>query len=246
MSIDSEKDLKALEKIGKVVSMARDEMIKHLRPGISTKELDKVGEKVLASYGARSAPMYEYHFPGYTCISVNDEVAHGIPGTRIIKNGDIVNVDVSAELDGYFADTGASVVIGTDKLKDALCECSKNALLKSIGKAKAGAKINQIGRTIHNEAKQNGFTVIRNLTGHGIGRRLHEEPSHILNYFEAWDNQILSSGLVLAIETFISSGAEYVIEDRNGWTLKTSDGSIVAQFEHTVVVMDNKPIILTA
>jgi len=199
------------------------------------------------SFGARSAPKYEYNFPGYTCISVNDEVAHGIPGKRILKQGDIVNIDVSAELDGYFADTGASIVLDNlDKLKNSLCECSNKALLNGISKARTGAKINQIGKTIFNQAKSNGFTVIRNLTGHGIGRKLHEKPSHILNYFDIWDNQVLNTGLVLAMETFISTGAEYVVEDIDGWTLKTPDKSIVAQFEHTIIVMENEPIILTA
>lgn len=247
MSIDSEKDFKKLEKIGKIVSAAREEMLKYARPGISTKELDVIGQKVLSSYGARSAPMYEYNFPGFTCISINEEAAHGIPGARILKHGDVVNVDVSAELDGYFADTGATIVLdSTDTRKNMLCECSKNALLKAIAKARAGTKINQIGKAIYKEAKGNGFTVIKNLAGHGIGRRLHEEPSHILNYFDRWDNQILSSGLVLAIETFVSTGAEYVIQDKDGWTLKTPDKSFVAQFEHTIIVMDNQPIILTA
>jgi methionyl aminopeptidase len=247
MSIGSEEDLKALKKIGKIVSIAREEMIKAVKPGISTKELDEIGRRVLSGYGARSAPQYEYNFPGFTCISVNDEVAHGIPGDRILKRGDIVNVDVSAELDGYFADTGMSVVVSdADELKQTLCACSKNALFKAIQKAKAGTRINQIGRAIYNESRRNGFTVIKNLTGHGIGRRLHEEPHHILNYFELWDNQILNSGLVLAVETFVSTGAEYVLEDGNGWTLKTPDGSIVAQFEHTIVVTDKDPVILTA
>lgn len=247
MSIDSEKDLIALQKIGKIVSMARDEMIKAVKPGISTKELDMIGEKVLSSCGAKSAPKFEYNFPGYTCISVNNEAAHGIPGPRILSSNDIVNIDVSAELDGYFADTGATVVLdNSNLLKRSLCDCSKAALSKGIGKARAGIRINQIGKAIYNQAKDNGFTVIRNLTGHGIGRRLHEEPAHILNYYDVRDNQILRAGLVLAIETFISTGAEYVIEDRNGWTLKTPDRSMVAQFEHTVIVTENEPIIITA
>jgi len=247
LTISSEKDLKALQKIGEIVSITREEMIKAAKPGLSTKELDRIGEKVLSSYGARSAPKFEYNFPGYTCISINDEAAHGIPDSRILKQGDIVNIDVSAELDGYFADTGATVVLSEyDNFRKKLCDCSKVALFKGIKKAKAGLKINQIGKAIYNQAKSNEFTVIKNLTGHGIGRRLHEEPSYILNYFDMWDNQILTAGLVLAIETFISTGAEYVIEDRNGWTLKTPDKSVVAQFEHTVVVTDNEPIILTA
>ncbi len=247
MCIDFDKDLKALVKIGKIVSIAREEMIKCVKIGMTTKELDIIGRKVLTSFGARSAPKYEYKFPGYTCISVNHEAAHGIPGSRILKQGDSVNIDVSAELNGYFADTGATVVLSDqEKLKKLLCECSKNALFKGIGKARAGVRINQIGKAIYNESKSSGFTVIKNLTGHGIGRRLHEEPAHILNYFDVRDNKILTRGLVLAIESFVSTGAEFVIKDKNGWTLKTPDRSLVAQFEHTVVVTDGNPIILTA
>ena len=247
MSIDSEKDLQALIKIGKIVAIAREEMLKSMKPGMTTKELDRIGQRVLAGYGARSAPRYQYKFPGYTCISVNDEAAHGIPGHRVLRPGDSINIDVSAELNGYFADTGATVILNDqDELKNKLCVCSKNALYKGIDNARTGAKLNQIGKAIYNEAKNSGFTVIRNLTGHGIGRKLHEEPTHILNYFDERDNQILTTGLVLAIETFISTGAEFVIQDKSGWTLKTPDRSLVAQFEHTVVVTDNEPIILTA
>ncbi len=247
MSIENENDIKALEKIGKIVSIAREEMIKAIRPGITTKELDRIGEKVLSDYGAHSAPKCEYNFPGCTCISINDEVAHGIPGPRVLKDGDVINVDVSAELGGYFSDTGATVVIGNGtELKQLLCECSKSALYKGIEKAKSGVKINQIGRAIYNESQSKGFTVIKNLTGHGIGRKLHEEPSYILNYYDKKDNKILTSGMVLAVETFVSTGAEYVIEDLDGWTLKTPDGSIVAQCEHTIIVTENEPFILTA
>lgn len=246
MSIGSEKDLLALQNIGKIVGTVREAMIKAIRPGISTKELDELAGQKLADFGARSAPKYEYYFPGHTCISVNDEAAHGIPGRRKLKEGDTVNIDVSAERGGYFADTGASVVVGSaEEIKHKLCECSRNALFKAIQQAKAGAKINRIGKAIASESYNSGFKVIKNLTGHGIGRRLHEEPLNILNYFERWDNQILNAGLVLAIETFVSTGAEYVREEADGWTLKTPDKSLVAQFEHTIVVTEGEPIILT-
>ncbi len=247
MSIDSEKDLIALRKIGKIVALAREEMIKAVRPGITTAELDDIGERVLSKYGAKSAPKYECDFPGTTCISLNDVAAHGIPSSRAVKEGDTVNIDVSAELDGHFGDTGATIPVGAvSSMKKNLIECSKSALNKAIEKAKAGTKINQIGRVIHSEAKKYGFTVIKNLAGHGIGKRLHEEPYDILNYCNRLDKRILTDGIVLAIETFISTGSEYALEENDGWTLKTPDGSFVAQFEHTIVVTRNKPIILTA
>jgi methionyl aminopeptidase len=237
MTIGSEQDLAALKRIGRIVALTRDEMVRAVRPGISTLQLDKVGETVLLSHGANSAPRHEYDFPGSTCISVNDEVAHGIPGGRVLKTGDLVNIDVSAELDGYFADTGATVVIGDPSdLKSRLCECSRNALKQGMAKARAGSKLNQIGRAIENEAKANGFVVIRNLTGHGIGRRLHEAPDCIPNYFEKRDNRLIKSGMVLAIETFISSGAEYTIEDSDGWTLRTPDRSLILERQVQVIV----------
>ncbi|KPU43301.1 methionine aminopeptidase 2 [Oxobacter pfennigii] len=247
MTIGSQQDLVALKNIGSIVAEAREEMLMAVKPGITTKELDMIGLKVLSRYGAVSAPKHEYNFPGVTCISINDEVAHGIPGSKVIEEGDMVNVDVSAVLNGYFADTGASVVVEpASSIKNKLCECSLSALHKGIGKAKAGTKINQIGRAIYNEARSKGFTVIRNLTGHGIGRKLHEAPDYILNYCDILDTRILNDGLVLAIETFVSSGADRIIEDKNGWTYRTPDKSLVAQFEHTVVVTKGEPVVLTA
>lgn len=247
MTIESEEELLGLQRIGRIVALTREEIVKAVRPGISTGELDEVGEKALSRHGANSAPRCEYSFPGATCISINEEVAHGIPGKRVIKSGDIVNIDVSAELDGFFADTGATVIAGTPgEAQVRLCECSLNALRQGITKARAGTRINQIGRAIYREAISNGFTVIKNLTGHGTGRRLHEEPEGILNYFDKRDSRLLKSGMVLAIESFVSTGAEYVIEASNGWTLKTPDRSLVAQYEHTIVVTKNAPVILTA
>lgn len=246
MTINSQTDLDGLMRIGRIVAHARDEMIRTVKPGITTKELDDIAHRILADHGAKSAPKHEYGFPGETCISINDEVAHGIPGSRAVASGDNVNIDVSAVMNGYYADTGATVVAGeASGAKKALLDCSITALLKAIAKARAGTRLNQIGRTIWNHAKGNGYTVLRDLCGHGIGRRLHEEPD-VLNYFEVRDNRILNDGLVLAIETFVSTGAEHVVEERNGWTLRTPDHSIVAQFEHTVVVTCGEPIIVTA
>lgn len=247
MIITSEKDLEALKKIGKIVALTREEMIKHIKPGITTAELDSIGEKVLLEHGAKSAPRHEYNFPGATCISINDIAAHGIPGDRVIKEGDLVNIDISAELDGYFADTGISIPVEpVSSLAKKLCECSKSAFYKAMEKARPGSKINQLGRAIHNEARNNGFTVIKDLTGHGIGRRLHEEPEYIPNFFDKSQDYLLKEGLVLAIEPFISATAEFTVQDNDGWTLRTEDGCLVVQYEHTIVVTKGEPIILTA
>jgi methionyl aminopeptidase len=247
MTIGLEMDLLALKEIGRIVALARDEMIQKIKPGITTMELDIIGEVVLSKYGAKSAPKWEYNFPGATCISLNDVVAHGIPSSKVINEGDIVNIDVSAQLDGYFADTGATIPVGKVSLiKSNLIECSKIALNKAISKAKSGTKISQIGRTIDYKARKHGFTVIKNLAGNGIGRRLHEEPHDILNYYDKYDNRLLTNGIVLALESFISTGAEFVIEENDGWILRAPDKSFVARFEHTIIITKNEPIIITA
>ncbi len=246
MIISSNGDLLALKKIGKIVAEIRDKMIESIKPGMTTGELDEIAGRMLDKYGAKSAPVSQYNFPGYTCISVNDVAAHGIPGDLVIMEGDLVNVDVSAELDGYFADTGATKLVEPGlTIKGKLLNCSKNALYKAINIVRDGVLINEIGREIEAEAKSQGFNIIRNLTGHGIGKKLHENPKHIYNYYAPRHKEVLTKGLVLAVETFISTGAEYVKTQDDGWTLKTLDGSYVAQFEHTIVVTEDEPIILT-
>lgn len=248
MTIGSENDLIALRRIGKIVAIARETMLDHVRAGVTTAELDAIGKEVLERNGAIPAPSKEYGFPGTTCISINHVVAHGIPGEYVLKAGDVVNIDVSAALDGYYADTGSTAIVkpGGSALKEKLCACSLRALHKGIGKARAGARLSGIGRTIQQEARSDGFTVIRNLTGHGIGRKLHEEPEFILNYYDPRDTRLLTNGLVLAVETFVSTGAEYADEGEDGWALIAKDNSFVAQYEHTIVVTKNEPIILTA
>ncbi|EMI9088135.1 MULTISPECIES: type I methionyl aminopeptidase [Bacillus] len=246
MIIRNEQDLEGLRKIGRIVALAREEMKKQAKPGMTTKELDLIGKKVLDEHGAISAPEKEYDFPGVTCISVNEEVAHGIPGERVLKDGDLVNVDVSAALDGYYADTGISFVLGEDEAKEKLCQAAVDAFWAAMKKVKAGSKQNQIGRAVSNFAHKNGYNVIQNLTGHGIGLSLHEAPNHILSYFDPMDNALLKDGLVIAVEPFISMKADHIIErGDDGWTFVTPDKSLVAQCEHTVVVTRGEPIILT-
>lgn len=246
MSIESEDDLIGLKRCGRVVGMTLQEMIRHVRPGITTGELDAIGEAFLRKHGARSAPRLVYNFPGATCISVNDEAAHGIPGDRVIQAGDMVNIDVSAELDGYITDTGATVPVPpVSPTLQKLMDCTKTALNSAIAMAKPGTRINEIGGVVEAQAKRCGFNVIRNLAGHGVGRHIHEEPRNILNYYDKRVRGKLTEGLVIAIEPFLSTGAEFVVDAQDGWTLKTPDGSLLAQYEHTVVVTKGKPVVLT-
>lgn len=246
MSIDSEKDLEALRKIGRVVARCLQYMQSKLEPGITTLELDALGGQFLASHGARSAPKLTYNFPGHTCISVNEEAAHGIPGSRVLKAGDLVNIDVSAELDGYFADTGGSAIIPPEsKLHLRICAAAKRALEGAMLEARAGARLNRIGHAIETEAIRNGFTVIANLGSHGVGRALHEEPGFIAGYYDKKDKRILKKNQVITIEPFISSGAREVFENGDGWTLVTNPGIFTAQYEHTIVITDGLPLIMT-
>ncbi|RKN72382.1 type I methionyl aminopeptidase [Paenibacillus ginsengarvi] len=249
MTIENEQDWEGLRRIGRIVAQVRDTMLRRIEAGMTTKQLDEIGEALLRQYGANPAPRKEYGFPGTTCISVGDVAAHGIPGSKKLRPGDIVNVDVSAELDGYYADTGATIVVAGEaadrELKLRLVASSSKALEAGMAEAKSGAKLNRIGRAIEREARASGFRVIRNLAGHGIGRKLHEEPGDITNFENKRDGRLLRNGSVLAIETFLSTGAEYVVEEEDGWTIRTPDRSLVAQFEHTVVVTKEGPVILT-
>lgn len=246
MIIKTQEELESLKVIGNIVARVRDKMVEACVVGITTKELDEMGGVWLAEFDAKSAPISEYDFPGYTCISVNEEVAHGIPGSRVIHDGDVVNIDISAVKNGFYGDTGISFVVGTGyEDKEKLCLTAKEAFEAAMSRVKAGSKLSVIGKAVHETAKRNGYNVIKNLTGHGIGLSLHEEPQHILNYFDPWDSQLLKDGMVLAIEPFISEKANHVVDTGDGWTFVTPEKNLVAQYEHTIVVTKDKPIILT-
>lgn len=246
MSIEGPEDLAALQRIGAIVAEARDTMLAEVRAGVSTAELDEVGRDVLKKHGARSAPQLAYDFPGCTCISVNDEVAHGIPKPgKVLRAGDLVNIDVSAELHGYWADTGASAPVGevAPRLRQLLW-VTREVQAEAMAQARAGAPLNTIGAVIERRAKKHGFRVIRTLGGHGVGRHIHEPP-HVSNVYERRDKTVLWEGLVMTIEPFLTTRATDVVEDADGWTLRTPDGSIGAQYEHTFVVTKGAPIVLT-
>lgn len=246
MSINSQKDLEALRKIGRIVARCLKLMQSQLEPGITTAELDTIGGDFLASHGARSAPMLSYNFPGHTCISINEEAAHGIPGPRMIKAGDLVNIDVSAELNGYFADTGGSAIVPPEsKLHLQICSVAQTALKNAMLEARAGAKLNRIGYAIETEAIKHGLTVIENIGSHGVGRALHEEPGFIPGYYDKKDRRVLRENQVITIEPFISSGAREVFDSGDGWTLRTNPGIFTAQYEHTIVITKGKPLIMT-
>jgi methionyl aminopeptidase len=245
MTIEGDEDLAGLRRVGAVVAKARDAMVAAVRPGVSTAELDAVGRDVLVAGGCRSAPKLAYGFPGWTCISVEDELAHGIPGDRVLRAGELVNVDVSAELDGYWADTGASVPVGTvSREKVALLVATRLAQRDGMEAARAGKPLSDVGRAVETRAKRHRLHVVRELGGHGVGRHIHEDP-HVHNHFVRGDRQPLHEGLVLTVEPFLTLRRAALEEADDGWTLKTTNGTVGAQFEHTFVVTNGAPIVLT-
>ena len=247
MTIETQADIDGLKRIGRIVALVLRQMLDAIEPGMTTAELDTLGAAWLREHGARSAPQLAYNFPGATCISVNEQAAHGIPGPRVVQPGDVVNIDVSAELDGYFADTGGTrVVPPSTAIKDRLCRATKLALRDAVAEARAGNKINRIGKAVQRVAKAHEFRIIKNLAGHGVGRSLHEAPESIPGYFEPRDTREFREGMVIAIEPFLSTKSTIVEEADDGWTLVGAPGNLSAQYEHTVIVTRGAPIILTA
>lgn len=246
MTIENERDIEGLRRIGRIVAIVLDEMLRAARPGMTTRELDAVGARLLDSYGARSAPRITYDFPGATCISVNEEAAHGIPGDRVLCAADVVNVDVSAELDGYFADTGGTTVLSpTNAVKTRLCHAARTALSAAMSVARAGRPLNGIGAAIEKTARLYGFRVIENLGSHGVGRALHEEPTSIAGYHNPSDRRVLNEGMVITIEPFMSTKSRIVTETDDGWTLVGAQGNLSAQFEHTLIITRGAPLVVT-
>lgn len=247
MSITNEDQMIGMQKVSEAVAYTLKKMMDYAEPGMTTKDLDEYGAQILESFGAKSAPYLTYGFPGWTCISVDNEFCHGIPtDQRILKEGDLINIDVSAELDGYWADNGGSFVIGKDiHGHQQLVEASKDILRKAIDNIKGGVRIADIGDLMETEAKKRGLKVIKNLAGHGVGRSLHEQPDELLNYRNRYDSRRFKKNSVVAIETFISTDSNIAVELKDGWTMVGNKGGYMAQHEHTIVITDGKPIILT-
>jgi methionyl aminopeptidase len=246
MSIDTPQQLEGLRAAGRVVAAALREMRRHVRPGVSTRELDRVAARVFARYGARSGPQLDYDFPGVTCISVGDEVVHGIPGPRKLRAGELVKLDVTAELNGYYADACVTVPVGRAEPRSGrLIAASQRALRRGIAAAEPGAPVSAIGRAVQAETEQSGFTVLAELTGHGIGRRIHEPPT-VHNVYRDDARDVLTDGLVITIEPMITAGRDRIHMAEDGWTVRTDDGAPAAHAEHTLVVREGGALVLTA
>ncbi|WP_018691456.1 type I methionyl aminopeptidase [Algicola sagamiensis] len=247
MIVRTDEEFVGLKKIGHVVAQTIETMRQQITPGITTGELDEIGAKVLAQHGAQSAPKVMYNFPGFTCISINEEAAHGVPGDRVIREGDIVNIDVSAELAGYFADSGRTFLVPPfTETQQRLVTCAKQTQENAMLVAKAGRKLNVIGKSIEQSAEKFGFEIIEDLGSHGIGKKLHESPDFIAPYFDADDKRVLQDGLVITIEPFLSLRSRSTTTANDQWTLLTEQGNLSAQFEHTLIIRKGKPYILTS
>lgn len=249
MVIKTEEELQGMTKVSEAVALTLQKMREYTRIGMSTKDIDEYGRQLLEDLGAKSAPFVTYGFPGYSCISVNKEFAHGVPSDNVVlKNGDIINIDVSAELGGFWSDNGCSFVVGEDiQGLQHLIDTSKEILLDAISQISGGVRICDIGKLIETKAKKAGYTVIKDLGGHGVGRSLHEEPEAIMNYYDRYDKtRRFRKDSVVAIETFISTKSEFIETAPDNWGLTGSKGGFVAQHEHTILITAGNPIILTA
>jgi methionyl aminopeptidase len=246
MSIESPEQLILLREVGRICHLALGEMAHRVRPGIATRELADVGAKVMRENGARSAPARVYGFPGEICISVNEEAVHGIPGKRRLESGDLVKLDVTFEKNGYLGD--AAITVPVEPVSDEarrLVRCAERAFYRAMRVARARHRVSEIGRAVEDEVRRSGFSVVRELGGHGIGRTIHEPPS-VPNY-EDWNaRQPLTPGLVITVEPIIAMGAGKTRTAEDGWTERTIDGALSAHFEHTIVITERAPILLTA
>jgi methionyl aminopeptidase len=245
VSADTPEELAGLRAAGRVVAQTIRELRKLVRPGITTGELDAEAARIFRAAGARSGPRLDYDFPGAICISVGDEAVHGIPGPRRLRDGELVKLDVTAELNGFYADACRTVAVGKAKpsaLK--LIGAAESGLKRGMAAATAGAPLNDIGVAVQGEVERRGFSVCGALSGHGIGRKIHEEPT-VFNVDVPGPSPTLTEGLVITIEPIIAAGDGGVVEDGE-WVVRTTDGSLSAHAEHTLVITDGAPIVLTA
>jgi methionyl aminopeptidase len=246
MSIESYEQLVALREIGHICHLALCAMANFVRQGVTTRDVADVGAKVMRENGARSAPPLVYGFPGDICISLNDEAVHGIPGKREIQPGDLVKLDVTFEKNGYMADAAITVPVEPAAGEARrLALCAERAFHQAMRVAKAEHRVNEIGRAVEREVQRSGFSVIRALGGHGIGRTIHEPPI-VPNYHDFAARERLTPGMVITVEPIIAMGEGRSFTSADGWTERTVDGSLAAHFEHTLVVTQEAPILLTA
>src|SRR5262245_10986761 len=246
MSVKSSKDLEGLRIIGRAVELILRELSERTKPGVTTAELDRECARLLDLHGARSAPKIEYGFPGSICISINEEALHGVPGSRVVREGDLVKLDLTAEKGGYVADACVTVAVPpVPEEAQRVARCAEHAFRLALTAARAGNRVNEIGRVVEREVRRRGCHVLRQFAGTGTGRYVHEEPS-VPNYYEPRARTRLTEGLVITIEPIVAAGSGDSVHANDGWTVRTADGSLAAHHEHTIVITRGDPILLTA
>jgi methionyl aminopeptidase len=246
MSIETAEELAGLRRAGHVVAEVLRELRRRVQPGVTTLDLDRLAGRVFARHGARSAPMLVYDAPSEVFISVNDAAVHGLPSRRPLRRGDVVKLDVTAELDGFYADACTTVVAGPASPRARrLIGAADAALARGLAAAVAGAPVRSISEAVSREAQARGVAVLEGLGGHGIGRTIHEQPS-VPNSPDLADDAVLHAGLVITVEPILGAGGPEIRESGDGWTIRTADGALAAHTEHTIVVTDGRPLVLTA
>ncbi|HIB29335.1 MAG TPA: type I methionyl aminopeptidase [Candidatus Marinimicrobia bacterium] len=243
--IRTKREINLIAESCQIVADTVEMLAGYMKSGMSLSELDKLAEDYIRSRGARPAFKGYMGFPSTLCISVDDEVVHGIPSNRLLENGQIVGVDCGAEKNGYFGDHARTFSIGSiDQEKQKLVDITHQSLMLGIREAKAGNYVSDIGHAIQTHVEQNGFSVVRELVGHGIGTDLHEDPQ-IPNYGLPKQGYQLKEGMCLAIEPMVNMGTKEIMTDSDGWTVRTKDGKSSAHFEHTIAIQDGEAKILS-
>jgi len=245
IAIKRPEEIERMRRSGRVAARVLSAVMEHVQPGISTQELDELASRLMRKMGARSAFLNYRGYPRSICVSINEEVVHGIPGSRRIKEGDIVSIDVGVIYDGYIGDNAATVVVGNvapEILR--LVQTTEAALYAAIDRIRPGRRLGEVGHAIETTARRAGFSVVREFVGHGVGRRLHEDPP-VPNFGPPESGPVLVEGMTLAIEPMFNLGTDAVVVREDGWTAVTADGSPSAHFEHTVAVVNGGAEILT-
>lgn len=241
----SKNEIQIMQEGGKILAKILSEVVKKVKPGITTKYLDKVASDLILKYKAKPSFKGFNNYPAVLCTSINEEIVHALPSKRVLKNGDILSLDLGIRRNGYCVDAAITIPIGKiDKKIMKMVEVTKRALKKGINQAKTGNRLGDIGWAIENYVKKNGFNVVRELCGHGIGKKVHEDPL-VLNYKEGNQDVKLKEGMVLALEPMVVMGDWRVEKTKDGFGYKTLDGSFSAHFEHTIAITKKGPVVLT-
>lgn len=243
--LKSAKELERMRKAGRIVWEAHQAVRKAIRPGITTKELDQIADRVIRKHGA--VPSFKgYHgFPASICTSINDELVHGIPGSRVLREGDIISIDIGAQYEGYHGDSAWTYPVGRiSETAQRLLRVTEESLYRGLAKAVPGARIGDISHAIQSYVEAEGFSIVREYVGHGVGRQLHEEPS-VPNFGLPGHGPRLKPGMTLAVEPMVNAGSRFVRTLEDNWTVVTVDGSLCAHFEHTIAITEEGHEILT-